>query len=84
MNRIISITFMIIITMFSLLGCDGKNDLKNPLHSGDLKTTTLVGFAPRIASSNKALVAKVAATEAIDRATVYVYDSPWTINGTPL
>lgn len=85
MNRMIFATLALL--LFLSYGCANSPNLLGPSDSVDVEMTQVnieVNFAPKIAAGQGTSAAKTAATEAIDRATVYVYDTPWTTNGTPI
>ncbi len=87
MNRYISIISTILITIFLYFGCGNNYDIKNPLDTEYKKTTSLkinIKYAPRIIPTDDVTVAKSTAIEAIDRVTIYIYDTPWTTYGTPV
>ena len=85
MNRMIFATLALL--LFFSYGCSNSPNLLGPSEFEAVEMTPVtieVNFAQRIAADQGTSAAKSAATESIDRATVYVYDTPWTTNGTPI
>jgi len=91
MKKYIVILFALVISAVYLLGCENFNRKNNPLGPGNQselgKTAPMkinIDFAPLANKTTNETAAKIAAIESIDRATVYVYDSPWLTFGTPI